>query len=469
MILDQLATLLMIMSFVVMPVTSCAAIRARSRRFALWGAMAGILFAAVASSIIMDGNLSLTLFGYLSVNPLSAFFIFLAASAIALVEILAFRYSEMFPEFAFSMSMSFIGMFFIASAQSLLPIMIGLELMTISTTFMILVHGKRKAEAAVKLFIFGSLAIAIFAFAVSLVFQYDPSLALSEIPGYAGYIAMVALALFIAALGFETASFPFNLWVPDVYEGAPAFVAAALAGINKKIAFLALIEVLFFVFAAYLPAFSPAIEALALLTMLFGNVLALKQKNLKRMFAYSSISQAGYILIGIAAATGAGLTASLFYIFAHSFMIIGAFAILGFLESHDINTVDDCNSLYSRNAFIAVSLTVIMLSMAGIPGTIGFFGKFMLFSSAVSAHLIWLAIAGIANSFISIYYYARAINAMFQPKSERTVLIDRYVQLVVLFSLAVIIGFGLFPQPLIQMAHQAAGFIPLIGVSRLGP
>jgi NADH-quinone oxidoreductase subunit N len=351
-------------------------------------------------------------------------------------------------------------MFFIATAQSLLPIIIGLELMVISTTFMILVHGKRRAEAAVKLFVFGSLAIAIFTFAVALVFQFSPTLGLSELAPNLGYVAMAALALFIVALGFETASFPFNLWVPDVYQGAPAFVTAALAGINKKMAFLVMIEVLFFVFARYSAVFSPALEVLAIVTMFFGNILALKQSNLKRMFAYSSISQAGYILIGISAATSAGLTASLFYIFAHSFMIIGAFAIILFLEQHSINTVEDCNSLYSRNAFIAIAFTIIMLSMAGIPGTVGFFGKFLLFSSAFSAQLPWLALAGIAASFISIYYYARVINAIFQQKRERTILIDQYVLLVVVFSLAIILTFGIFPQSLIHMAQQAASFIP---------
>jgi len=154
------------------------------------------------------------------------------------------------------------------------------------------------------------------------------------------------------------------------------------------------------------------------------------------------------------------LVAALTVIFSHSFMIIGAFAIIEFLESHGINTIDDCNSLYSRNAFIAISFTVIMLSMAGIPGLIGFFGKFMLFSSAVSAHLIWLAVAGIAASLISIYYYGRVINAIFQQKKERTILIDRYVMLVVIFVLAIIFTFGIFPQPLINMAQHAVNFIP---------
>jgi NADH-quinone oxidoreductase subunit N len=463
MLLTQTAIVLILLSFIIMIGSSFIAIRTKSRRFALWSAMVGVLAAAFGASLVMNLGVSVTLFGYLSVTPLSAFFIFLASLAIALVEILAFRYSELFPEFAFTLALSFVGMFFIATAQSLLPIMIGLELMTVSTTFMILVHGKRRAEAAVKLFIFGSLAIAVFAFATALVFHYDASLSLSEIAGGSGYMAMVALALFIVALGFETAIYPFNLWVPDVYQGAPAFVTAALAGINKKMAFLALIYVLFFVFAAYIPSIYRIIELLSIITMFFGNILALKQNSLKRMFAYSSISQAGYILIGIAAGTTAGLTASLFYIFAHSFMIIGAFAILGFLESHGINTVDDCNSLYSRNAFIAVSLTVIMLSMAGIPGLIGFFGKFMLFSSAISANLIWLALAGIVNSFISIYYYARVVNAMFQRKNERTILMDQYVQMVVVFVLAIIITFGIFPQPLIHMASTAAAFIPGIG------
>lgn len=457
----QIALFLILFSFVVITVSSAAAIRTKSRRFAMWGGMIGLFSAAFGSSILMNWDITLRLFGYLSVTPLSAFFIFLASSAFVLVEILAFRYSEMFTEFAFLVALSFLGMFFVASSQSLLTIIIGLELVTVSTTFMVLVHGRKNAEAAVKLFIFGSLAIAIFGFAMALVFQYDPLLTLSAIPAYSGYVAMAALALFIAAVGFETASFPFNLWVSDVYQGAPAFATAALAGINKKIAFLAMIYVLFFIFAAYASSFSPAIEVLSILTMLFGNLLALKQKNLKRMFAYSSISQAGYILIGLATASNAGLAASLFYIFAHSFMIIGAFAIIGFLEAHGINTVDDCNSLYSRNAFIAVSFTIIMLSMIGIPGTIGFFGKFLLFSSAISSHLFWLAVIGIANSLISVYYYARVMNAMFQRKEERTILTDRYVMLVILFALAIIFSYGIFPQPLIHLAQQAASFIPV--------
>ncbi|MDE1865334.1 MAG: NADH-quinone oxidoreductase subunit N [Candidatus Micrarchaeota archaeon] len=460
MIIEQLAMLLVLLPFAVMILSSCVAIRSKSRRLALWGSLAGVLIAAFGATIVMDLGLSIPLLGYLTVTPLSAFFLFLASSGTALVEILAFRYSEQFQEFAFFMSLSFIGMFLIAAAQSLLPIIIGFELMTVSTAFMMLVHGRKRAEAAIKLFIFGSLAIAVFAFATALILQYNPSLSLSAIPQYLGYIAMVSLALFLVALGFETASFPFNLWIPDVYQGAPAFVTAALAGINKKIAFLALIEVLFFVFTAYFTSFYRIVEVLAIVTMLFGNILALKQKNLKRLFAYSSISQAGYILVGIAVGTHAGLTASLFYIFAHSFMIIGVFAIVGFLESHGINTVDDCNSLYSRNAFIAVSLTLIMLSMAGIPGLVGFFGKFILFTSAISAGMYWLAVIGVLNSFISIYYYARIVNASFQRKNERTILIDRYVQMVVVFALAIIITFGVFPQPLISMASAAASFIP---------
>jgi NADH-quinone oxidoreductase subunit N len=463
MALMQLAAVLMVAPFMIMVVASCEAMRLKSRRFALWGLLIGALSAAAGSSLVMNGGMIFSLFGYVMVTPLAAFFLFLASSGIILVGLLAFRYSELFPEFAFTVSLSFVGMFFIATAQSLLPIMVGLELMVVSTTFMILVHGKRRAEAAVKLFIFGSLAIAIFTFAVALVFQFDPGLGLLEIASGSGYIALLSLVLFVVALGFETAAFPFNLWIPDVYQGAPGFVTAALAGINKKIAFLALIEMLFFLFARYSAAFSPAIEVLSVLTMFFGNILALKQSSLKRMFAYSSISQAGYIMVGIAAATSMGLTASLFYIFAHSFMIIGAFAIISFLEPHGINTVDDCNSLYSRNAFMAVSFTVIMLSMAGIPGTVGFFGKFLLFSSAFAAQLPWLALAGIANSFISIYYYARVINAMFQPKRERTILTDRYVQLIVVFVLAIIFMFGIFPQALIHMAQQAASFIPGLG------
>jgi NADH-quinone oxidoreductase subunit N len=304
--------------------------------------------------------------------------------------------------------------------------------------------------------------VALFSFAIASLFPYNPTLSLSQLSSSSDYLLFLSLGIFIAALGFEGALFPFNLWIPDVYQGAPTFVTALMAGLNKKVAFLALIEVLFLVFFAYATAFSPVLEILAVLTMFFGNLLAIAQSNVKRMFAYSSISQAGYILIGLAAAKATGISASLFYIFAHALMIIGAFAIVLFLESYNIKSIEDYTALYSKNGFIAIALTLIMLSMAGMPPLIGFFGKFLLFSSAFYSHLPLLALLGVINSFISIYYYAKVINATFAKKKARPIIASRYVLAVVASIVILIIILGIYPQPLIYLASSAADSLKYI-------
>lgn len=424
------------------------------------------LIAIILSSIwIMSTSSSYLLFGYIGISPFSAFFITIIASGLLLVEILAYSYSKSYPELIFLMALSFVAMLIVATSQSLLPIMIGLEMITVATSFMILLDGKHRIEAAVKLFVIGSLSIGIFSFAMALIFQYLPSLVLMPaqlVVGSAGGLALLSLALFITAIGFECALFPFNFWVSDVYQGAPTLVTTMIAGLNKKVGFIVMIEILFTVFLLYINVFSPILALLAIVTMFFGNLLALSQKSLKRMFAYSSISQAGYILIGLSVATQSGVISSLFYIFAHAFMIIGAFAIVLFLESNNIKSIEDCTGLYSRNGFIAISLTLIMLSMAGIPPLIGFFGKLQLFISAISSHLVILAIVGIINSFISIYYYARVINVMFDHKKEKIILLDPYIVAVVLSVLVVIVLFGLYPQPLIAAASNAYNYLPRI-------
>jgi NADH:ubiquinone oxidoreductase subunit 2 (subunit N) len=190
--------------------------------------------------------------------------------------------------------------------------------------------------------------------------------------------------------------------------------------------------------------------------MFFGNILALVQTSVKRMFAYSSIAQAGYIIIGIAAATEFSLEASIFYIIAHAFMIIGAFAIVMWLESKNIRTIDEYNGLSSRSKFAAVSLTILMLSMAGIPPLIGFTGKLLLFSSALSANLALLAVIGIINSFISIYYYAKVMNVMYSRKTVSQLRIEPYIATVVLICVLFVIIFGIFPQPILAAASGAA-------------
>jgi proton-translocating NADH-quinone oxidoreductase chain N len=419
-----------------------------------------LLLIAICSVYLLAVNYNAEIANMLHIYPFSLLFILLFSIAMALVNTLTYAYSKDYNDVSLLLSFSFAGMLAVAAASSIITIFIGLELVGVTTSFMILFDGKSRIEAAVKFFILSSISIAIFSFALALLLPYSPQLALapaSTSPNITGgFMIILSLIFFVAVFGFDTAQFPFNLWIPDVYEGSPGYITALLSGINKKVAFVALIEVFFLVFYAYSHTFSLIFMGLAVLTMFIGNIIALTQKSVKRLFAYSSIAQAGYIIIGIATASQFGLEASIFYIIAHSFMIIGAFAIVLWLESKNIKTIDEYAGLNGRNKFAAASLTILMLSMAGIPPLIGFAGKFLLFSSALNANLVGLAVIGIINSFISIYYYAKVINAMYSRKEEKALRMDYYIAAVVIVCLAVIIIFGIYPQPVISVAANAS-------------
>ncbi|MDE1869172.1 MAG: NADH-quinone oxidoreductase subunit N [Candidatus Micrarchaeota archaeon] len=434
----------------------------RSKRAALFTSMFMLAAAAAFSAHLILVSVSLSVISIISINMFSMLFVLLFAVAMMLVNVLSYRHSRDYTSFAMLASFSFAGIFIVATAASLISIFIGLEIMAITTAFMILSDGKHGIESATKFFILSSVSIAIFAFALALILPYSGQLQLSALSASAitgNYLIVLAIVLFAAALAFEAALFPFNLWTPDVYEGAPGNITALLAGVNKKVAFVALIEIFMVVLLAYKSVFSLLFLVLAIVTMFYGNIVAIVQKSVKRMFAYSSISQAGYIVIGLAAASAFGIEASIFQMVAHAFMIIGAFALILWLESRNIRSIDDYAGLNSRNRFAALSLSVLMLSMAGIPPLIGFDGKFLLFSSALSANMLALAVLGIINSFISIYYYARVINAMYTSKEHPRLMTDRHVAAVVIACLVVVVALGIYPQPLITLATQASAAI----------
>jgi NADH-quinone oxidoreductase subunit N len=423
--------------------------------------LSSLLLIAIAaiSLYLLLLNTDTTFLNTIHIYPFSTFFIMLFSLSSFLVNILSYKYSANYLNVSMFLSFSLIGMYVIPTATTILAIFIGLELIAIPTTFMIMLSGKKNIEAAVKFFLLSSIAIAVFSFAIALIYPYDLQLSLSALtanPLVGDYLITLAIIFAAAALAFDAALFPFNFWAPDVYEGSPTNITAMLAGINKKVAFVALMQVFFIIFVAYKPIFSTIFVLLSVLTMFFGNIVAIVQKSVKRMFAYSSISQAGYILIGFAAATQFGLQASVFQIFAHAFMIIGAFALILWLESKDLRTIADYTGLHSRNKFAAAAFSILMLSMAGIPPLIGFDGKFLLFSSAISANLVLLALIGIINSFISIYYYGKVISSMYSTKEHKPIATEPYVALVVVITLVVIIVLGIYPQPLISLAQSVS-------------
>ena len=420
------------------------------------------LFAAISALALfmLQSGTNVILFDALNLYPFSLFFIMLLSAGMLLVNFLSYRYSNDYATISLLLAFAFGGMVIVSASVSMLSIFLGLELISVSTTFMILLGGKRHIEAAVKFFLMSSVSAAIFSFALALAFPYDASLSLLPLLQNAGiggsYPITLSLILFAAALAFDVALFPFNLWVPDVYQGSPGNITAMLAGVNKKASFAALMLIFFMVFASRSAQFSLIFMLLSIATMFFGNIVALVQNDVKRMLAYSSISQAGYMMIGLSAATQFGVESSLFQIFAHSFMVIGSFSIVLWLESSNIRTISDYSGLNRRNRFAALALTMLMLSMAGIPPLLGFDGKFLLFSSAISANLVLLAMLGILNSFISIYYYAKVISVMYLPRRHNRMKMESVAFAVALVALIIIVILGIYPQPLISAATMAA-------------
>ncbi|MDE1855005.1 MAG: NADH-quinone oxidoreductase subunit N [Candidatus Micrarchaeota archaeon] len=413
-------------------------------------------------AIYMLGSSPGTHFSMISVNPFSVFFFMLFTATMFLLNLIAYARSKDYNDFALLGAFALTGMYLVVSSVSLITIFLGLELMSIPSAFIVLLSRRQSLEAATKLFIMASVAIAFLSFAVVLVYGSSNSLALQS--QQASGLIYFALALFIASLGFEASIFPFNVLLPDVYQGSAGYATAMLGGLNKKVGLAALMQVLILVFISFHLAFT-IVAVLAVLTMFYGNLVALVQTNLKRLFAYSSISQAGYILIGIAVATQSGVGASIFQMFAHAFLFIGALGIVAWLESKDRNEINDVIGLYKENRFAAIALTIFMLSFVGLPFTTGFMGKFLIFLSAVNGGLVWLALFGVINSIISIFYYAKVMTAMYTTKfGSYHIKMDRYTFTVIAACLAITLAFGIYPQPMIQAVTGAAGHLIGAGV-----
>ena len=391
-----------------------------------------------------------------SINAFSTFLFAIFTAGFFIVNLIAFSYSDNYSDFAIVANFALLGMYLVSAATSTITIFIGLELSTIPMVFSILL-SRRSIEAAAKLFIMAAIAISVLSFAIVLLYGDSGSFALSSYSGAA--VAAFAGILFISALGFEASIFPFNVLIPDIYSGSPAYITGMLGGMNKKVGLIALMQIFILVFISDKQLFM-LIAILSVLTMTYGNIVALVQKNTKRMLAYSSISQAGYILIGIAASTQQGVEASLYQIFAHMFIFIGLMGIVAMLEKNNKLHIDEMIGLNGENRYAAFAMALFMLSLIGLPFTTGFIGKFLLFFSAINANLLWLAIIGIINSIISIFYYIRAIMAMYTEKSGgRPMYMSKPLAFAVFLCVAITIVFGIYPQPIISLAGNAASFL----------
>lgn len=358
---------------------------------------------------------------------------------------------EKLSEFFILLMATLIGMNFMISSGDFLMFYLGLELATIPVAALAawVHHQNRSAEAGIKLILISALSSGILLFGLSMIYGTTGSIFFDEVrAAYSNEpLQVLGLIFFITGMGFKISLVPFHLWTADVYEGAPVNVTSYLSVVSKGAASFIFIIVLYTVFSTLVDLWQDIIYFLSILTMTVGNLFALRQKNLKRFLAFSSIAQAGFILLGILPGSQLGMTSVIYFVLVYIFSNLGAFGVIAII-SHRTGKehMDDYNGLYHTNPKLSLLMTLALFSLAGIPPVAGFFGKFFLFTSAASAGYYWLVFIAVLNATISLYYYLLVVKAMFINKNEEPIAYirsDAATRLGLILCLAgiVIIGF----------------------------
>ncbi len=371
-----------------------------------------------------------------------------------------------------------VGMMFMASAGDFITVFVSLETMALS--FYILVgylKGNRKSnEAALKYFLLGAFSTGIFLYGISLVYGTTGTTNLGLIgmsrmrmalESDSAPIFLLGVILITVGLGFKIAAVPFHMWAPDAYEGAPTPITAFLSTASKAAAFVVMARIFASSFLGMADRWVGLLAVLAVASMTLGNVAAILQDNVKRMLAYSSIAHAGYVLLGlIAMGHGVGVETREFgllsmqlYLLIYTFVNLGAFALIIMLRRADIvgDRVVDFSGLARRAPWAAFAMLVFMLSLAGIPATAGFIGKWYLFGAVVRADMAWLAVVAVLNSAVSLYYYIRIVVNMYirEPVDAVEVAPSPGQQVAIAVCIVFTLGFGIYPQPLITFAQKS--------------
>jgi len=371
------------------------------------------------------------------------------------------------------------GMMVMASTTDLFTIFLGLEVMSIPLYVLAGMYRSRarSREASLKYFLMGAFASGFLLFGISLLFGAFGSTNMIEIHQRFAYISgqgmILAAAGAIFALigfGFKVGLAPFHLWIPDVYEGSAAPVTAFMSAGPKAAGFAALFRIM----SLFVPALEQNLGAilwiLAVVTMTWGNIMAISQTNIKRMLAFSSIAHAGYVMIALTVGGSAGISSGTFYLLAYTIMNIGAFSIVVLFAGNGekYEKISDFAGFGSKYPFAAVALTVFLLALAGFPATVGFVGKYRIFIAAIESGYVWLAIIGVVNSLISVWYYIGVIVTMYMKPAAAdqpsAVGLSPSLLVAILVALIGTIGLGLFPDLWLKLADEA-GRIGLASVS----
>jgi NADH-quinone oxidoreductase subunit N len=372
--------------------------------------------------------------GSLLLDGYAFFWQLLALASVALVVMMSSRgldsISSRASEYFALLLIATSALMLMVAALDLLTLWIALETMALSSYVLagIFTRERRSNEAAIKYFILGALSSAILLYGISLLYGATGTLDLGALAQAmpaafekGSRIAPLGGLLVAAGLFFKIAAAPFHFWVPDVYVGAPTPITAFLASASKLASFAVLGRVFLYAFGGVRIEWQPVIAGVAVVSMIWGNVGALTQSNVKRLLAYSSIAHAGYLLVGVLAASETGLWAAMFYAAAYAFMTIGAFSVVALLSrgEYAAETCSDYAGLSRRSPFLAAAMLIFLIGLTGIPPTGGFFGKVFLFAAAVQGGWTWVAVVGVLTSALSLYFYFRIVVFMyFSPAAE---------------------------------------------------
>ena len=415
---------------------------------------------AVAKAVAIDG--------------FSSFFAILIACTVVLGALVGESYVRReqlpAPEFFVLMLLSASGGMLMAAANDLIVLFLGLEILSIALYVLAGYHGRREesSEAAMKYFVLGAFSSAIFLYGIALTYGATGTTNLGEIATFLSNnvlsnngVLLGGMGLMLVGLGFKVAAVPFHAWTPDVYQGSPTPVTGFMAAAAKAAGFAGLLRVCISGFGTEQLDWRPVVFTLAVLTLVVGSVLALVQTDIKRMLAYSSISHAGYVLVGLQAATDSGVAGSLFYLLAYTFMVIGSFAVVTLVgrRGDARHSLDDYRGLASRRPGLALAFTVFLMAQAGVPFTSGFLAKFYVISAAVDRHSYALAIIAMLGAAVAAFFYLRVIVVMYGPLPEgeepSTIPVPRTAGVALAIALAFTLVVGVLPAPVIDFARHA--------------
>jgi len=378
--------------------------------------------------------------------------------------------TEVYPLTLFAIS----GMMLFPVSSDLITLFVALEMLSLPLYLMAGLSRRRRLasqEAALKYFLLGAFSSAFFLFGMAYLYGYSASVTFAgireSVVGGSGNDVLLLIGIAFVSIGllFKVGAVPFHAWSPDVYQGAPTPITGFMAAATKVAAFGAMLRIYYTVFANAQWSWSPLLSAIAIITMLFGSLVAIAQRDVKRMLAYSSIAHAGFLLAGVIALNKAGLDASIFYLFAYGVATVGAFAIVTLVRdaNGEVTDLNRWKGLGKRSPWIAATFAGFLLAFAGIPLTSGFIGKFSIFSAAYENGAKAVVIAGVLSSAIAAFFYIRVIVLMFftDPVQDGTSveIPSSLTRIAIIFSIALTMVLGIYPAPLLDFITSLATFI----------